>query len=314
MILSICIPTYNNPDILIENIVLIKKQLSKFQGDFEIVIGENFSNTENRNKILNISSVGIKFVLHESNIGFGYNLYKTMIEASGENILLLGDDDFPQGSLLTELIIYLNEKKDPKLFFLPLSTLTNPTQLESKSILPWVYMRSGSMMGLVFKKQSCVFDSSKFKQALYPQIDLAMQYVTDHGFTTKSFVDTIIMGEGDSLVEKFNDKMNRPIDFGVLERAKIIFRLHSKAKIDSISAYQCLSYLITWAMSIYFNIKIQNKVLAKKYIRSLFFGLLENKRYFIIIIYLLLKFFLSNTLKSWYKFIMLKVFSKKKNY
>ena len=42
---------YNNPDILIENIVLIKKQLSKFQGDFEIVIGENFSNTENRNKI-----------------------------------------------------------------------------------------------------------------------------------------------------------------------------------------------------------------------------------------------------------------------
>ena len=43
MILSICIPTYNNPDILIENIVLIKKQLSKFQGDFEIVIGDDAS-------------------------------------------------------------------------------------------------------------------------------------------------------------------------------------------------------------------------------------------------------------------------------
>ncbi len=124
MILSICIPTYNNPDILIENIVLIKKQLSKFQGDFEIVIGENFSNTENRNKILNISSASIRFVLHESNIGFGYNLYKTMIEANGENILLLGDDDFPQGSLLTELIIYLNEKKDPKLFFFAFEHIT----------------------------------------------------------------------------------------------------------------------------------------------------------------------------------------------
>ncbi len=311
MILSICIPTYNNPDILIENIVLIKKQLSKFQGDFEIVIGENFSNTENRNKILNISSASIRFVLHESNIGFGYNLYKTMIEANGENILLLGDDDFPQGSLLTELIIYLNEKKDPKLFFLPLSTLPNYTQLDSKSILPWVYMRSGSMMGLVFKKQSCVLDSSKFKQALYPQIDLAMQYVIDHGFTAKSFVDIISVGAGAPLVEKFNDKMQRPTDYGILERCEIIFRLHSKSKINYLTACRCLKNLLHWAMNIYFNLERENKVLAKKYIQTLVFGFLKNKKYFIIIIYLLFKSCLTNILKSWYKSIMLKVSTKK---
>ena len=312
MILSICIPTYNNPDILIENIVLIKKQLSKFQGDFEIVIGENFSNTENRNKILNISSVGIKFILHESNIGFGSNLYKTMIEANGENILLLGDDDFPQGSLLTELIIYLNEKKDPKLFFLPLSTIPNPTMPKSSSILPWVYMRSGSMMGLVFKKQSCVFDISKFKQVLYPQIDLAMQYVIDHGFTTKSFVDIIIVGGVEaSLEEKFNDKMQRPTDYGILERCEIIFRLHSKSKIDYLTVCRCLKNLLHWAMNIYFNLERENKVLAKKYIQALVLGFLKNKKYFIIIIYLLLKIFFTNILKSWYKFITLKVFSNK---
>ena len=131
MILSICIPTYNNPDILLENIVLIKKQLSKFQGDFEIVIGENFSNAENRKKILNVYSDSIRFILHESNIGFGSNLFKTMIEANGKYILLLGDDDFPKSSILTELIIYLKEKKDSKLFFFTpeYNTKSNYTQI-----------------------------------------------------------------------------------------------------------------------------------------------------------------------------------------
>ena len=62
-------------------------------------------------KIFLILKIEIKFVLHESNIGFGSNLYKTMIEANGDYILLLGDDDFLQGSPLTELIIYLNKKK-----------------------------------------------------------------------------------------------------------------------------------------------------------------------------------------------------------
>jgi len=38
---------------------------------------------------------------------------------------------------------------------------------------------------------------------------------------------------------------------------------------------------------------------------------LKNKKYFIIIIYLLLKIFFTNILKSWYKFITLKVFSNK---
>jgi len=44
LILSICILTYNNLDIVIEKIVLIKNQLSLSQGYFKIVIRENFSN------------------------------------------------------------------------------------------------------------------------------------------------------------------------------------------------------------------------------------------------------------------------------
>ena len=145
------------------------------------------------------------------------------------------------------------------------------------------------MMGIVFKKQSCAFDSSKFNQALYPQIDLAMEYVVKHGFTSKFFANFIIVGQVASLSEKINDKMERPRDYGIIEKCEIILRLHSKSKIDYLTTCRCLRGLFLWVINYYFKLKRENKVKAKKFIKSFdYVFFLKFKKYLIITIFLLI--------------------------
>lgn len=311
MILSICIPTFNNPDVVVENVNKLTMQLSQFEGSFEIIIGENFSNLENRKKILNISFPSTRIILHENNLGFGSNLYKTMMEANGDYILLLGDDDYPQFGLLTELMNYLDNKRDPRLLILPLNSGFDPSNLKSKSILPWVFMRSGSMMGLVFNRKSYIFNNLKFEEKLYPQVDLAMRYVIDNGFVNINFNNFIIMGEGLPINEKFNDKMQRPLDYGVLERCEIIFRLYSETKINLKIAIKCLKKLFSWAINIYFDLKKKDVVLSKRYLKAILLGFLNNKKYFIFITCLFFIVFLSEGLRIWYKSIISTIFSRK---
>jgi glycosyltransferase involved in cell wall biosynthesis len=311
LILSICIPTYNNSEIIIENTNIIKKQLSQFEGSFEIIVGENFSNLENRKKILNISSLNTKIILHESNLGFGLNLFKTMIEAKGDYILLLGDDDLPQFGLLTELMKCLNKKKDSRLIILPLNIEFNTSNLKSKSILPWVFMRSGSMMGLVFNRQSCSFDKSDFEHTLYPQVNLSMRYVIENGFFNNNFDNVIISGGAATISEKFNDKMQRPLDYGVLERCEIIFKLYSESKINLKIAFICIRKLFSWAINIYFDLKKENRILSKKYLKALLLGFLKKKKFFFFIICLFFIVFLLEVFRICYKSIMPTIFSKK---
>ena len=135
------------------------------------------------------------------------------------------------------------------------------------------------MIGLIFKRQSCVFDSSKFKQVLYPQIDLAIRYVIDNGFVNKNFVSFIFVGgEEVTQFERFYDKIQRPIDYGVLERCKIIFRLHYEKKINLLTVYRCLNSLFSWTLIVYFNLKAENRELAQKYIQYLAFELLKDEK------------------------------------
>jgi len=311
LILSICIPTFNNPDVVVENVNKLTMQLSQFEGSFEIIIGENFSNLENRKKILNTSFSSTRIILHKNNLGFGSNLYKTMMEANGDYILLLGDDDYPQFGLLTELMNYLDNKRDPRLLILPLNNGFDPSNLKSKSILPWVFMRSGSMMGLVFKRKNCIFDNLNFEQALYPQVDLSMRYVIDNGFVNIKFNNFIISGDGTPINEKFKDKMQRPLDYGVLERCKIIFRIYSEKKTNSKIVFLCLQKLFSWAINIYFDLKKENRILSKKYLKAILFGFFNNKKYFIFTIFLFFIVFLLECLRVWYKSITSIIFSKK---
>lgn len=87
---SISIPTYNRPDDL-QN--AIKNILSQDFNNWEIVVTDNSSNHRSQQVCQGFQDQRIKYYPNGSSIGFARNLYKAIKKASGEYVILLGDDD-----------------------------------------------------------------------------------------------------------------------------------------------------------------------------------------------------------------------------
>lgn len=96
-ILSICIPTYNRADFLLDCLNSIVEQFSDdaVLSQVEIVISDNYSldNTGGVVKKFQEKYKNIKYFKNKSNIGFDRNLLNTIEKSSGEYCLTLGDDD-----------------------------------------------------------------------------------------------------------------------------------------------------------------------------------------------------------------------------
>ncbi len=91
MKLSICIPTYNRPNSLLNCLNSLVKQNNK---NFEICISDNCSK-QNIRKIIKPykKKLKIKYNRNKKNLGFALNLLKVSQMARGEFIWFLGDDD-----------------------------------------------------------------------------------------------------------------------------------------------------------------------------------------------------------------------------
>ena len=101
--LSICIPSYENSDILEKNVLNLCRQLGEVNFRWEIIIGLNYSEKEPYDNIKNLNNSKIKVFIHKSNLGFGKNLFFTINQATGQYILLLGDDDFTENGVFQEI-------------------------------------------------------------------------------------------------------------------------------------------------------------------------------------------------------------------
>ena len=91
MLLSICIPTYNRPESLINCLNSIVKQGNK---NLEICISDNCSKINIKKLIQPFKKrLNIQFNKNKKNLGFALNLLKVSEMAKGDFIWFLGDDD-----------------------------------------------------------------------------------------------------------------------------------------------------------------------------------------------------------------------------
>ena len=107
-----------------------------------------------------------------------------------------------------------------------------------------VYHRSGSMSGIMFRTK---FISKKniTNKTLYPQIHMSINYYLKFGLHHMKFDKYIKITEERNLLTKINDNMNRPTDYGVLERFNIIENYYKKNKIlfkDFFISFLSLTY------------------------------------------------------------------------
>ncbi len=95
MKLSICIPTFNRPDLLnncLNSILIAKKEFSKFK--FEVCISDNSNNFQSKN-IINLykKKINLTYNKNKKNIGYIKNYIKVVKMAKGEFVWVIGDDE-----------------------------------------------------------------------------------------------------------------------------------------------------------------------------------------------------------------------------
>ena len=116
MLISVCIPTYNRPDNLLNCLHALSLQTRK---NFEVCVSDNCSKA-NISKIIKIykKKLKIKYKRNNKNLGFALNVLKVSQMASGEFVWFLGDDDLLIPTAIEKLTKLINKNKKADFFWI----------------------------------------------------------------------------------------------------------------------------------------------------------------------------------------------------
>lgn len=106
MKLSVCIPTYNRPDLVLK---AIESVLSQGFADFELLIHDNSENTLTESAIKQISDNRIKYFRHPNNVGIARNWNSLLEKASYKYVKFLNDDDQLLPECLSRIVNSITE-------------------------------------------------------------------------------------------------------------------------------------------------------------------------------------------------------------
>ncbi len=187
MLISICIPTYNRPQSLLNCLNSLATQTNK---NFEVCISDNCSNANIKNLIRPFKKkLKIKYQRNKKNLGFALNLLKVSLMAKGDFIWFLGDDDLLVNNAIAKLSLLIKKNKNCDFFWInsyyldakylnkfpkPFNTKFLPNKMKAHSTL--TKSRQLKFFELVNHKVSydflmgiyvCVFRRSMWKENLH---------------------------------------------------------------------------------------------------------------------------------------------------
>ncbi len=102
---SVCIPTYNRANLLLQLIQSMRADLTQFGERIQIVVSDNAStdSTPEMCRELQSSGVNLKYIRQPKNIGPDRNFLSAVNGADGYYSMLMGDDDAIRPGLFTYL-------------------------------------------------------------------------------------------------------------------------------------------------------------------------------------------------------------------
>jgi len=220
----------------------------------ELAVSNNVTH-EGQRDILLFSGVQ-RFRLFEQpkNVPFGVNLISALKIASGSHLLLMGDDDLISTTGVEHLVDFLKETPR-RAYLLALS----PGDSQPRGFVKerYLYMRSGSMMGLCFPNDEELIrklDQRVTEQPtlLYPQVLLAISYSRKYGPAENLDSIQVACGLGaPSISDRFFDHMGRPLNFGIDERLRHADELTKSWPFGAIRRTLWRISLLKWANGIY---------------------------------------------------------------
>ena len=230
--LSILIPTYNRAERLEKSLTSYTSE--KIQ-DVEFIVIDNNSSDYTKDLVEKFikNDNRIKYFKNPFNLGYNRNLYRGFLESSSNWICILPDDDSIEQGFLSELISIIENNNDCSVI---ISAQKNnnikkfpyeKTTRIKKGVKAFevAYNFSGAVPALTFNKLKINEKEWYLDGLIYPQIRIASNCSIKNDiiyFIPKKFP---VIGNHDSISTIINDDMNRPKDFGIFERLKILLEV-----------------------------------------------------------------------------------------
>ncbi|MBK9983467.1 MAG: glycosyltransferase family 2 protein [Saprospiraceae bacterium] len=189
MLISICIPQYNRIKFLLESLRIIEQQEYPH---IEIIISDDCSTDETESKILGLSGdykYRIRYSKNRTNLGYDRNLRKAISLASGEYVIIIGNDDTINPAYnLEELVQFIQMNNYPDIGFT--NYIDEGDQYITKRAQETKVLGSGPEMalkyyscfsfvgGIVIKREVFLkYDTEKYDGSIYTQIYMACMVV-----------------------------------------------------------------------------------------------------------------------------------------
>jgi len=132
-LVSICIPTFNRPELLRE---AIRSCMAQTVGDFEIVITDNSENDDSQRMVSDLGESRIRFHKNERNIGGAENFSKALSLARGRYVKWLMDDDLMKPEFLALTVAALEKHPTAGVAMAPMDLI----DAQGRRITPRFYM------------------------------------------------------------------------------------------------------------------------------------------------------------------------------
>lgn len=190
MKVSICIPQYNRIEYLIKNLKIISQQTYE---DIEVVISDDNSTDETEKQIKALMphyKYPLVFKRNEQNRGFDRNLRQSLELASGDYLLVLGNDDsLTFVNSVERLVQFLQINNFPEIGFCNYVEEVNQNSIIKRASQTKVfegtpetaikfYKSFSFVAGIIFKRQTFLsVNTSKFDGSIYAQVYLAMKTI-----------------------------------------------------------------------------------------------------------------------------------------
>ncbi len=132
-LVSICIPTYNRPELLQR---AVRSCLAQTLGDFEIIITDNSDNNASRGMVAQLADPRIRYFKNETNIGPWHNGKRAADLATGKHVKFLMDDDLLKPEFLALTVGALEKYPTAGVAMAPMDII----DAEDRRIFPRFYI------------------------------------------------------------------------------------------------------------------------------------------------------------------------------
>jgi glycosyltransferase involved in cell wall biosynthesis len=281
MLISICIPHYNRSGHLLKVLDTIQRQDHQ---EFEVIISDDCSDDDSftvvQEYIANLDlscSVKFRYIRQKKNLGYDINLRNSLGAASGEYLLILGNDDaLPHSTTLSYIANTLEKLGKPEV------AVGNYFQYGSQDCIvrrvsatgiagkgPYVALRSFRLFsfvaGIILRRDAFLeHDTNTCDGSVYAQMYLGARIIASGG-TLGTIREAIVAKD----VTIGGDKANSYLDFLERDNAKITPRMGGLDQVGRVICDAILP-LVPSAKCNYYHVKIYQQLISYSYANWLY--------------------------------------------